>query len=210
MKGERFYEERGLDRIIGLSDCVFAFSLTLLALDLVVPDLQVNNAILLKQSLLDEIPRFLYFFITFFITSAYWRSHHRIFRFIKRYDDVLMQLNLVLLVFIILMPFVTKLINEHGSIQLGVIIAAVGYAIPGFLLSGMWHYSSKGYRLIEDTITEDYIRETTLKNYIIPSVFLFSILFSFIKPSYTLYSWFLFIPLKFLLQYKFKADKYKD
>jgi len=210
MKGERFYEERGLERIIGLSDAVFAFSLTLLALDLVVPDLQIDNAILLQQSLLDEIPRFLYFFVTFFITAAYWRSHHRIFRFIKRYDDVLMQLNLVLLVFIILMPFITKLINEHGNIQIGVIIAAIGYAIPGFLLSGMWHYSSKGYRLIEDTITEDYIRETTLKNYVIPSVFIFSILFSFIKPSYTLYSWVLFIPLKILLQYKFKAEKYKD
>ena len=210
MKKEDYYEERGLDRIIGLSDAVFAFSLTLLALDLVVPDFHGGDAAFLTQSLITEFPRFLIFFMTFFITGAYWRSHHRIFRFIRRYDDMLMQLNLVLLFFIILMPFITKLINEHGAVQIAVIIAALGYAAPGFLLTGIWHHSSKGHQLIDEKIPHDFIRATKIKSYITPLVFLFSMPLSFIHPSYTLYSWFLLIPLKFFIQFKYKATWYKD
>lgn len=54
MKREDYYEERGLDRIINLSDAVFAFSLTLLTVDLVVPELQTSDASTLYQDLFGE------------------------------------------------------------------------------------------------------------------------------------------------------------
>ncbi len=208
MKKEEYYEERGLDRIINLSDAVFAFSMTLLAVDLVVPD--TGDAAVISQSIFGEIPRFIYFFMTFFITAAYWGSHHRIFRFIRRYDDNLMRLNIFLLVCIILMPFITKLINGHGSNQMFVIIAAIGYAAPGLFLSIIWHYSSKGHKLVDEKIPGDYIRVTTFMNYISPSVFLISIPFSFLKPSYALYCWFILIPANFLVRRRYKTIMDED
>ncbi|HWQ67638.1 MAG TPA: TMEM175 family protein [Methanospirillum sp.] len=210
MKLEDYYEERGLDRIIGLSDGVFAFSLTLLALDLVVPDFQSGDAAFLSQNLLGEMPRFIYFFMTFFITAAYWASHHRIFRFIRKYDDTLIRMNMFLLVCIILMPFVTKLISEHGSVQIAVIIAAMGYAAPGFFLGMIWHYASRGYLLIDEKIPVDFAKLTTIKNYAIPSIFLISIPFSFIKPEYALYFWLILIPMKFLIEYRFRSFMEND
>ena len=203
MKKEEYYEERGLDRIIGISDGVFAFSLTLLALDLVVPDLMSEQSGLLMNSLLDESTRFLYFFLTFIITSAYWSSHHRIFRFIRRYDGILMRLNIFFLLFITLMPFITKLINEHGHIQDAVIIAAIGYAIPGFLLALIWHYSSLNYRLIDSRIPSDFARLTRIKNYVTPIIFISSIPLTFIKPSYGLYFWILLIPIGIFLDSRY-------
>lgn len=208
MKKEEYYEERGLDRIINLSDAVFAFSMTLLAADLVVPD--GGDAALLSQGIFGEIPRFIYFFMTFFITAAYWGSHHRIFRFIRRYDDTLMRLNMFVLVGIILMPFITKLINGHGSDQLFVIIAAIGYAAPGLFLSFIWHYSSNGHKLVDEKIPSDYIRVTTFMNYISPSVFLLSIPVSFIKPSYSLYCWLILIPMQFFVRRRYKAIMNED
>lgn len=124
--------KRGLDRIIGMSDAIFAFSLTLLAADLIVPDLSAVNSFQASNDLIQEIPRFLYFLLTFMITWAYfWSKHHRVFRFIRRYDDVLIRLNMFFLLFILLMPFITKVINEHSGIQIAVIIAALGYAARG-------------------------------------------------------------------------------
>ena len=203
MKRDEFYEERGLDRIIAISDCVFAFSLTFLALDLAVPDLGSEQSNLLINALLGESARFIYFFLTFIITGAYWASHHRIFRFVKRYDGILMRLNMVFLLFITLMPFITKLINEHGHTQVAVIIAATGYAIPGFLLGLIWHYSTKNYRLIDRNVSSEFARMTTLKNYVNPLIFIGSIPFSFIDPSYTLYCWLLLFPVGLLLNHLF-------
>jgi uncharacterized membrane protein len=203
MRKEDYYEERGLDRIISISDGVFAFSLTLLALDLVVPDLQSEQSSILVHNLLDEYSRFLYFFLTFIITGAYWSSHHRIFRFIVKYDGILMRLNMFFLLFIILMPFITKLINEHGHIQVAVIIAAIGYAAPGLFLAILWHYSSQDYRLIEKKIPSEFVRLTTIKNYISPTIFLGSIPLSFIKPSFALYSWILLFPIGLFMNYRY-------
>ncbi|MDD1727937.1 MAG: DUF1211 domain-containing protein, partial [Methanospirillum sp.] len=191
MKRSEYYEEKGLDRIIGMSDAIFAFSLTLLAADLIVPDLSAVNSFQLSNDLIQEIPRFLYFLLTFLITWAYWVKHHRVFRFIRRYDDVLIRLNMFFLLFILLMPFITKVINEHSGIQIAVIIAALGYAAPGYLASIMWHYASTNYRLIDTKIPHDYIKNTIIENYISPILFTVSILFSFINPAYTMYSWFL-------------------
>lgn len=201
MKKEDFYEERGLDRIISLSDAVFAFALTLLTVDLVVPELQGGQTSLLMQDLMDEYTRFLYFLLTFFITGAYWTSHHRIFRFINRYDGVLMRLNMFFLLFITLMPFITKLISEYGHIQSVVIIAAIGYAAPGFLLSGIWHYATKNRLLISDIVPSDFAQLTVLKNYVKPSVFILSIPVSFISTSYAMYTWILLFPVGLLLNH---------
>lgn len=194
MKKSDYYERRGLDRIISISDAVFAFSLTLLAVDLVVPDLQKQQDTFLYQGLLDEYSRFLYFFLTFIITAAYWTNHHRIFRFIVGYDGILMRLNTFFLLFIIMMPFVTKLINEYGHLQLAVIIAALGYAAPGLLLGLIWHYASQRYMHINKDLPLDFVRLTRMKNYISPAIFLLSIPISFIKPSFALYFWLIIFP----------------
>jgi len=105
-----------------------------------------------------------------------------------------MRLNTFFLLFIIMMPFVTKLINEYGHIQLAVIIAALGYAAPGIFLGFIWHYASRRYLHINKDLPADFVRLTTLKNYISPTIFLLSIPISFIKPTFALYFWLLLFP----------------
>ena len=210
MKRADYYEERGLDRIVNLSDAVFAFSLTLLTIELVVPDLQSSQTSLLFQDLLGEYTQFLIFLMTFIITGAYWLSHHRIFRFIRRYDGILMRINLFLLFFITLMPFITKLINKFGHVQIAVIIAAIGYAAPGFLLSTLWHYASKDHRLIDEKIPIDFARHTVIKNYVSPIVFVLSIPVAFIGASYALYFWLLLFPGHVIMDYLYPDIEEED
>ena len=201
MKRDDYYEERGLDRIISISDAVFAFSLTLLTVDLVVPELQGSQASLLVQDLLGEFSRFLYFVLTFFITGSYWLAHHRIYRFIVRYDSILMRVNLYFLLFITLMPFTTKLLSEYGHVQAVVVSAAVLYAAPGFLLGIIWHYASRDHLLISGKVPHDFARMTRMKNYVKPTVFILSIPFSFIHPAYTLYFWIILFPIGIIMDH---------
>ena len=210
MKKSEYYEERALDRIISLSDAVFAFSLTLQAVDLIVPDSSPGESFLIAHKLLAEWPSFVYFLLTFFITGAFWFSHHRIFRFVRRYDDMLMRLNLYYLLFIVMMPFSTKLLHEYGDNQDAVIISCLLYATPGLLLSGMWYYASKGHYLIDEHIPHDFITLINLKNIITPCVFLTSILLTFIHPYYAMYFWTILIPAMYIIERRYGDVIEKD
>ena len=92
-------EELGLERIVFFSDAVMAIAITLLAIDLKVPEIAASVAAAELPGALSELaPRFMSFIISFFVIGIYWMSHHRYFRFIKRYDGGLIVLNLLFLV----------------------------------------------------------------------------------------------------------------
>jgi uncharacterized membrane protein len=72
---------RELDRIVNFSDGVFAIVITLLVLDIRVPDIPEG---LISQELpsriLDLEPKFLSYVISFLVIAIYWQAHHRVFR----------------------------------------------------------------------------------------------------------------------------------
>src|SRR6185369_14557663 len=86
------YESAGettkeLDRIILFSDAVFAIALTLLVLDIRVPDLDRKTAAAeLPAALAHLAPKFFGFALSFWMVAAYWMFHHRICRHLVRYD----------------------------------------------------------------------------------------------------------------------------
>jgi len=202
-------EDRGLDRILALSDGIFAFSLTLLALSLIVPKIssgQVN--VELQEKLVDEIPGFFIFIWSFLIVSFYWMGHHRVFSFIRRYDLTLMWCNLIVLMFIAVVPFTTNLDIQFGNVQIAVMLSAFFYAIPGIMMVLLWWHASRSHRLVDSELSSASIRLTQYRNLISPMVFLLSIPFSFIHPYVTETIWFLIIPLHPIVK-RLSAPKFK-
>ena len=69
-----------LDRIIFFSDAVFAIAITLLALELRVPDMPTSQvAAEMPQRLAGMMPKFVSFILSFVIIGSYWHAHHRDF-----------------------------------------------------------------------------------------------------------------------------------
>jgi len=200
MKENYGYGDKGLDRILALSDGIFAFSLTLLALSLVVPQLTSGQSnIDLANKLVDEIPSFFVYFWSFCVVSFYWFAHHRVFRYIKKYDSLMMWYNLIFLMFITLVPFTTNFM-KYANLQLTVVISAIFYSVPGFAISLLWQHSSKNHLLIDKNLSESIIRLTRIRNYISPLVFIASIPFSYISPYFTLAFWGVMIPLRIFIK----------
>ena len=86
------------DRIVNLSDGVFAIAITLLVLDIQVPDIPekvVSSQ--LPEALLSLWPKYLGYLLSFVGISAFWLIHHSIFRPIKAYDRSLLYLNFLFL-----------------------------------------------------------------------------------------------------------------
>ncbi len=81
---------KGIDRIVDLSNDVFGFSLTLLAIGIGVPALPAALASHeVGPAILSLWPKVAVFAASFFAVSVYWVAHQRIFRFIRRYDNTL-------------------------------------------------------------------------------------------------------------------------
>lgn len=91
-----------VERLVFFSDAVFA--ITLLALEIRVPEIHDPAAHGLSTALLGLWPKFPSFAISFWIVGTLWRGHHRIFHHIRSYDRRLLLINLLLLMWIALMP----------------------------------------------------------------------------------------------------------
>jgi TMEM175 potassium channel family protein len=91
-------------RLEAFSDGVFAVAITLLALDLTVEG--PGHGPLIDQ-LDDKWPAFLAYLISFFMIGIVWVNHHFLVRSITKVDRMLLFLNLVLLLFVVLIPWAT-------------------------------------------------------------------------------------------------------
>ena len=104
-------------RIAAFSDGVYAIAITLLALQLEIP---FGDDVDVWRELGRLWPEFLSLAISFAVIGVYWVAHHRLFSYIERYDGRLIWLNLLTLFFIVIMPFTTSLVGEHGDAPVSV------------------------------------------------------------------------------------------
>jgi uncharacterized membrane protein len=121
----------GLARLLALSDGVFAFAMTLLVVQLLVPQLGPGQAGQLGAKLLDQMPSYVSYLISFAVISIYWYSHHRLFRYVRRWDVWLIALNLGALLFIAVMPFPTVIVGRYGDQTVAVAFTLQFSAAPG-------------------------------------------------------------------------------
>jgi TMEM175 potassium channel family protein len=93
------------DRLEAFSDGVFAVAITLLALDLAVPGPGHGQ---LGDLLRDHLPSFAAFAVSFLTIGIIWVNHHTLFKNFARIDRTLLFLNLLLLFFVVCIPFGTS------------------------------------------------------------------------------------------------------
>ena len=176
-----------LSRIISLSDGVFAFALTLLALSLAVPILNLPGGAPTSQvsgrlahALQGDWGIFVGYVFAFVMIAVWWVGHHRIFRYIERYDSVLIWLNLGMLLQIAVMPFVLSVYNTYDDTQTAVGLFSGIQATCGLTLGTIWWYASRHHRLIDAHLDDRIIRYFRIRGTITPLFFLAAIGLSFV------------------------------
>jgi uncharacterized membrane protein len=185
---------RELDRIVFFSDAVFAIAITLLVLDIKVPEIP-NNLVAeeLPGQLLALWPKYFGYVLSFLVIITFWSIHHSIFSVIRGYDRGLIWLNSIFLMFVAFVPFPTSLLSEYGDHQLPVAIYAATLAIGRLLLTVIYWYATSGHRLVDPELTPQTVRFFLLRGLTIPVIFLLTIGISFFSVSAAIYSWLLLI-----------------
>jgi uncharacterized membrane protein len=107
--------ERGHDpaRVMALSDGVFAIILTLLVLEIHVPQLGQGES--LQDALREVRPSFVAFLISFVVVAISWAGHRDLFALIQRTDRILVWLNILYLLPLSVLPFGASLLARYDE-----------------------------------------------------------------------------------------------
>ena len=120
-----------VSRVEAFSDGVFAVAITLLVLQFAVPDVQSGK---LLAALLAQWPLLITYVASFLTVGVIWVNHHTIFSGIKQADRTLQFINLILLLFVVLVPYPTQLLARYLQSGPNGSVAAAFY---GVVMSGM-------------------------------------------------------------------------
>jgi uncharacterized membrane protein len=121
-----------LHRTEALTDGIFAVAMTLLVIELKLPDDGlVHSAGDLAAALVGLLPKAFSWALSFFVLALFWIGHHRAFAFVRRADARLVVLNLLQLAAVSLMPFSSALSGEFGGVLLSQIVFSTNMALLG-------------------------------------------------------------------------------
>ena len=184
------------DRVLFFSDAVFAIAITLLVVDIRVPDIVTNTA----QELSAAKGRIISFAISFLVIGLFWMGHHRLFRYIAALDRRLIFINLLFLGTIAFLPYPTALLFAGGTRQTtGPVFYAACVAVAGLMELAVWLYASHTKGLVPASVSPALRRYELGQLLPTPVVFLLSIPVAFIAPGVAPFTWILLVPIARIL-----------
>jgi len=184
------------ERANAFSDAVFAIAMTLLVLEIHVPQEPGTD---LAGSLAALVPAYLTFVLSFVVVGVVWMSHHRKFRVIERIDQTMLRLNLLMLLFVASLPLPTAILGRFGDSRLSVYIYAATIAAIGFLMSAMWIYAwHRGF--LAAAVDLGVFRYVLVQSFPIPGMFLLSIPIALLfGAAVAEFAWALTLPLSLVI-----------
>ena len=142
-------------RLEALVDGIFGFAMTLLAVNLTIPRGAEPSE--LGKILLGQLNGFYAYAISFLLLASFWLAHYRQFQHIKRTDGKHIWINILLLLFVVLMPFSTSLQANYSNTISDIFFGGNLMAL-GILLLANWVYATGGYRLVEQELDQSLIK----------------------------------------------------
>ena len=192
-------EQLGLERLVFFSDAVYAIAITLLVIDLRLPEGsgELSNAAL-AQALGAMWPQLLSYVLSFLVIGSFWSNHHHKFSYIEHFDGRLMRINLLQLLVIAFIPFPTAVLGESGNATATIFYA--GTIVAASLLSALLWWYPLTHGLVRDDLPAREARSGVVRPMLTAAVFGVSILIAFYNADWAKYFWAVLIPVAIWLR----------
>ncbi len=149
-------DEKETGRLEAFSDGVFAVAITLLVLNIKIPGLESSPNTLpgdneLWKMLRDEWPMLTAYATSFATIGVMWLNHHKLFKHIKRVNNPLILINLLLLLIIVFIPVPTALLAEyliHPEAHAAALLFSGTYFLMASCFNILWRYAAYHNRLL--------------------------------------------------------------
>ncbi len=154
-------DDRSTGRLEAFSDGVIAVAITLLVLDVQVPDVKTG----LLHALLNQWPAYLGYVTSFLVISIFWANHHNMFRHIHQVDHALLIINSSFLMCMAFIPFATALLTKYITSPTEQHTAAIVYGatllLNGILFNTIWWYAAWKRRLVRRDLDAQAVQRIT-------------------------------------------------
>jgi uncharacterized membrane protein len=171
-------------RVLALSDGVFAIIVTLLVLEVHVPELTQGQS--LNQALREVRPSLIAFMISFILAGIQWVGHRDLFALICRTDRGLVWLNILYLLPLCLLPFGASLLGRHEQEPVALRIYGLILVAIAVMRVVIWLYATNRPHLLWQRL-DDRQRRAGLTLTVFPGLFyLLAILVAVVAPGVSL------------------------
>ncbi|MBT2365718.1 DUF1211 domain-containing protein [Streptomyces sp. ISL-10] len=184
----------GPEQLLAFGDAVFAIAITLLVLDIGVPDgLAASD---LDDALRDALPDVGAYVLSFAVIGVLWLAQHALFTSIARLDGWLLYLYLAFLAVIAGLPFPTRLISEYGDTALGTAVYAGAIAAASCLLTAMSFRLVGRPGLVRPGVSRGSLARSVQQGLVMVVVFVGSMPLTLVSPVLAQLSWLVAVPLR--------------
>ncbi|MFJ2828188.1 TMEM175 family protein [Streptomyces sp. NPDC087263] len=188
----------GPERLLFFGDAVFAIAITLLALDITVPEGLADSEV--AAALRDAVPKMGAYLLSFAVIGVLWQVQHALFRLVGTLDRYLLNLYLAQLAVVAALPFPTRLISEYGGTTAATAFYAATIALAVGLLGGMAARLLAQPSLATTDTEPARVRDSLWRSLSMMGVFATSIPVAFASPTAAKYWWLLAVPARWLLR----------
>ncbi|HET6322908.1 MAG TPA: TMEM175 family protein [Hyphomicrobium sp.] len=165
-------ETFGSERLVAFTDGVMAVAITLLVLDLKLPEGVREET--LSAALVSLSHALWCYALSFAVIGILWMVHHNQFAHIARVDGVILWLNLLFLMTVALIPFVTSVLSDQGGALSTMLYAAVLMASCA-IIAVMWWYAGRTAGLMAPDVAIEQRRLGIIAPLLVAGVFAASI-----------------------------------
>jgi uncharacterized membrane protein len=141
-------------RLETFADGVIAIAITLLILEVGVPDVEGRS---LGTALAAKWPSYAAFVMSFLTIGIIWVNHHHMFKLIARSTHTFLMLNVVFLMTICILPWPTELVASYVRDPDGRVVATAVYGASmtaiAVMFNVVWRYAARNRRLLVDGIS---------------------------------------------------------
>ncbi len=198
-----------LERVVFFSDAVFAIAITLLALEVRLPDGAALDPSRLNEAIVGLGPALFSYALSFWVIGQYWLAHWRRYDFVVRADERLAVLNLAQLAFVALIPFPTSLLGVHGDQPGPVVVYAVVVSMAGVFGTASWAHAVRS-GLIAPGVPRHVVRLTVARGLTVPIVFAAALVLLLVHPFAVEAAWLLVVPIGHLLGRWFRRARQRQ
>ena len=146
---------QSVERLAALSDGIFAFAMTLLALDLRVPALEaIHNEHDLWHGLTALSPRLIMYMMSFLTLGIFWVGQQTQLNHLERSNIRLSWIHIVFLFFVTIMPFSTALLAEFTVYRTALLAYWLNILCLGAVLYASWGYATRSGLVKDDIVPE--------------------------------------------------------